>query len=79
MRFFTPAILLAAAGFLHVYNPTEQGDVLLFPFIGTLVPSTAGDRLAQAEVTEFLLIGFGLLSFGIALFRMFREKSEGLE
>jgi hypothetical protein len=79
MRFFTPALLLGAAGFLHVHNPTEQGDVLLFPFIGTLVPSTAGDRLAQAHVSELLLVGFGLLSFGIALFRMFREKSERLD
>jgi hypothetical protein len=44
-----------------------------------LVPSTAGDRLAQAHVSELLLVGFGLLSFGIALFRMFREKSERLD
>jgi len=79
MRFFTPVLLFGAAGFLHVHNPTEQGGVVLFPFIGTLVPSTAGDPLAQAHASEMLLIGFGLLSLGFALFRLYREKSARLD
>jgi hypothetical protein len=76
MRFFTPVLLLCAAGFLHVYNPTETGGMLLFPFIGTLVPSTAGDPMAQARASEWLLIGFGLLSLAFAVWRMQREKAE---
>jgi hypothetical protein len=79
MRFFTPAILLGAAGFLHVHNPTEQGGVIMFPFIGSLVPSTAGDPLAQGHASEMLLIGAGLLSLAFALFHLFREKSTRLD
>jgi hypothetical protein len=79
MRFFTPALLLGAAGFLHVHNPTEQGSVLSFPFMGTLLPSTKGDLLAQAHASELILIGAGLLSLAVALFRMFREKSARLD
>ena len=76
MRFFTPVLLFAAAGFLHVYNPTEQGGVILFPFISTLVPSTAGDPLAQADASKWLLVGLGCLSLVFALWRMRREKQE---
>lgn len=79
MRFFTPALLFGAAGFLHMRNPTEQGNVLSFPFIGTLFPSTEGDLLAQGHASELILIGVGLLSLGFALFRMFREKSSRLD
>ncbi len=79
MRFFTPVLLFGAAGFLHMHNPTEAGGVILFPFISSLVPSTAGDPLAQAHASEMLLIGFGLLSLGFALFRLYREKSARLD
>ena len=76
MRFFTPALLFVAAGFLHVYNPTDQGGVLLFPFISTLVPSTAGDPLAQAEASKWLLVSLGGLALLFSLWRMRKEGQE---
>ena len=76
MRFFTPALLLGAAFTLHLYNPSETGEVLLFPFVDMLVPSTEGDRLAQAEVSEWILWGMGTLSLLLALWRWRRESSE---
>ena len=76
MRFFTPVLLLGAALTLHLYNPTETGEVLLFPFIDTLVPSTEGDRMAQAEVSEWILWGTGMLTLLLSLWRWRREGSQ---
>ncbi|MEC7240125.1 MAG: hypothetical protein VXW32_02705 [Myxococcota bacterium] len=73
MRFFTPALLLGAAFTLHLYNPTETGEVLLFPFVDVLVPSTEGDRMAQAEVSEQILWGAGALSLVLSLWRWRKE------
>ena len=73
MRFFTPALLLGAAFTLHLYNPTEAGEVLLFPFVDVLVPSTEGDRMAQAEVSEQILWGAGALSLVLCLWRWRKE------
>ena len=75
MRFFTPAVLLGAAVTLHLYNPTESGEVLLFPFVDMLVPSTEGDRLAQAEVSERILWGIGTLSPLLALWRWRKDSA----
>lgn len=76
MRFFTPIVLLAAALFLRIYNPSESGDVLLFPFISTLVPSTAGDPMAQARASELILWAAGALSLALSLWRWRREQSD---
>ena len=75
MRFFTPVVLLGAAVTLHLYNPTESGEVLLFPFVDMLVPSTEGDRLAQAEVSERILWGIGTLSLLLSLWRWRKESA----
>ena len=76
MRFFTPVLLLGAAITLRIYNPSESGDVLLFPFIETLVPSTEGDPMAQARVSEWILWGAGGLSLAFSLWRWRRESAD---
>ena len=76
MRFFTPVLLLGAALTLHLYNPSDTGEVLLFPFVDLLVPSTEGDRMAQAEVSERILWVAGTVSLLLALWRWRRETSE---
>ena len=76
MRFFTPVLLLSAAAFLRFYNPSETGDVLLFPFIEVLLPSTEGDLMAQARASEVLLWSAGGVSLLFSLWRSQRETSE---
>ncbi len=73
MRYFTPILLLASALGLHLYNPSSSGNVLLFPFITVLFPSTEGDLVAQGEASERLLWGAGLLSLALAVWRSRRE------
>ena len=75
MRFVTPAFFFAVAGILHFYNPRPNGEVVVFPFMTSLLPSTKGDPLAQARATEGLIVIVGLLTLVLAVWRMRREKA----
>mgnify|MGYP001224562564 CR=1 FL=1 len=79
MRFMTPAFFFAVAGILHIYNPRPNGEVVVFPFMVSLLPSTQGDPLAQARATEVLIVLVGLLTLGLAFWRMHREKAALLD
>ena len=75
MRFLTPAFFFVVAGILHFYNPRPNGEVVGFPFMASLVPSTKGDPLAQARASEALIVLVGLLTLVLAVWRMRREKA----
>jgi hypothetical protein len=58
---FTPIVFLAAGAGVLGYNRTHTAEVLAFPFVSTLVPSSAGDIHAQGRISGAALIGVGAL------------------
>jgi len=62
MRFLTPLLFFAAAGYVFWYNDNHTGSVMMFPFMDVLFPSDAGKPHAQGENTVVLLGAIGLLS-----------------
>jgi len=67
VRFLTPALLLAGAGFVHWYNAGHTDSVLLFPFIDYVLPSTKGDHAAMGAASVKLLAALGVLSLLLQL------------
>ena len=70
MRFLTPALLLAGAGYVHWYNAGHTDSVLLFPFIDYVLllhPSTKGNHAAMGAASVKLLAALGVLSLLLQL------------
>ena len=63
MRFLTPIILFASAGFVFWYNQRGGDDVLIFPFITSLWPDAAGDpeKLSRATIALISTVASALL------------------
>ncbi|MCB9763348.1 MAG: hypothetical protein H6739_26515 [Alphaproteobacteria bacterium] len=74
-RFITPTLFFAAAGYVHWSNGQDAGQVLLFPFIDLLVPSTKGDPQAMGEASVGLLVAVGGVMLALALLRFIRDRS----
>lgn len=62
MRFLTPVLFFAAAGYVHWFNTSQSQEVLQFPFIDILYPASAGDHVMQGKASVVLLAAVGLLS-----------------
>ncbi|MFT4978733.1 MAG: hypothetical protein ACI8S6_004643 [Myxococcota bacterium] len=64
MRFLTPILFFAAAGYVYWYNGSQGEAVLMFPpfIIEVLYPDAAGDPHAMGEASVVLLVAMGLLT-----------------
>jgi hypothetical protein len=69
-RLFTPALLLATAAGVAVYNTSANGRVMVFPFMDRI----AADPAAQGWWTVGLLTVLGLVALGAALRGLARER-----
>ncbi len=76
MRFLTPVLFGAAAGWVYWYNAQHAGQAVVFPFVELLDPSAAGNPARQGELTVLLLGGMAVV---LALWegvRWARERAE---
>ena len=77
MRNYLSGILfvVVAVG-VYLYNGQDSGQILAFPFIDVIVPSTKGDPVAMGAASVKLMLGVGgaLLAFGA--FRHIRSRQE---
>ena len=56
-RYIWPALLLAAAGYVHHHNSSAHGaGVYGFPFVEALFPETAGNPAAVGEKSVMLIV-----------------------
>lgn len=62
MRFLTPVLFFAAAGYVQWFNTSHTDEVLMFPFIDVLYPDAAGDPHAMGEASAVLLAAIGMVS-----------------
>lgn len=61
MRFITPVLFLAAAGYVYWYNQNHLDRLVLAFVFDLLVPSSKGDLVAQGRYTVMTLAGVGVL------------------
>ncbi len=61
MRWLTPVILLAAAGYVFHHNG-QGGGVIALSFLDVVVPSLKGDPVGLGQLTWKVLGGLGLLT-----------------
>ncbi|MCP4806539.1 MAG: hypothetical protein GY913_01240 [Proteobacteria bacterium] len=76
MRHYVSCLLfLLTAGGVHLFNARQTGEVLAFPFITSIVPSTAGSPVAMGESTVHLLLAISGLLFLWGAFKHWRASS----
>ena len=76
MRHYVSCFLfLLTAGGVHLFNARDAGEVLAFPFITSIVPSTAGDHVAMGEATAHLLLAVSGLLFIWGALKHWRASS----
>lgn len=68
-RFFTPALLLAVAASVFVYNQRPDRQVV-FP----LLDRVTIDPYVQGQITVGILVGLGSVALGAAIIGVVRER-----
>jgi hypothetical protein len=74
MRGATSAVFLVAAAWVAWKNGAEDGGVVVFPGLDALVPSLAGDLVAQGRATVGALVVAALASGGVDALAAWRER-----
>jgi hypothetical protein len=75
MRWITPVVLFASAGFVLWRNQPGSHQVVLFPFMDVIAPWTAGDLTAQGHASAGLLAALGAVTLVIAVVQTLRDRS----
>lgn len=68
-RFFSPLLFLVVGVGVGVYNAGHDDRAVVFPFLGSIFPSLAGDPKGQGQLTAALILGLGVLLGVAALLR----------
>lgn len=75
MRWITAVVLFASAGFVLWRNQPGSHQIVLFPFMDTLAPWTAGDVVAQGHASAALLAALGTVTLVMAVIQTLRDRS----
>ena len=72
-RFLAPVVAFSVAGYVASVNAEPDGSVLTFVGIEYLA---GPDLIAQGRMTWQLLVAFGVLTLGLSLRAMWRQKAD---
>jgi hypothetical protein len=61
MRFLTPLLFAAAAGWVAWYNGQHADRAMVLPFVSALDPAAEGNPARQGELTVMVLGGLAVL------------------